>query len=166
MFAVHKTLLSKSATISSTEHTDLRPDALLDDLGERQRTRDQAERTIKAGVSSVPMYVINGRENVSGASGPIRVPWRSRTSARGRRVRRSCHVHHSADVRRRGSHSSPIMAAARRSDGTPPGDLFVCAPGRVVARIRGAVIHTGRVAGYLAGPRIGAALYNVAHSYV
>ena len=44
--------------------------ALLDDAGERQRTRDETERTVQASVRGVPLYVINGREHVSGAQAP------------------------------------------------------------------------------------------------
>lgn len=44
--------------------------ALLDDEGERRRTRDEAERTTKSGVRGVPLYVINGRQVVSGAQTP------------------------------------------------------------------------------------------------
>jgi hypothetical protein len=34
---------------------------------ERRLTRDEAERTVQAGVTGVPLYVINERELVSGA---------------------------------------------------------------------------------------------------
>ena len=44
--------------------------ALLDDVGERRRTRDEAEQAIRSGVRGVPLYVINGRETVSGAQVP------------------------------------------------------------------------------------------------
>ena len=44
--------------------------ALLADEDERRRTRDEAERTIKSGVRGVPLYVVNGRETVSGAQVP------------------------------------------------------------------------------------------------
>jgi predicted DsbA family dithiol-disulfide isomerase len=41
--------------------------ALLDEVGERRRTLDAGQRTIKSGVKGVPLYVMNGRETVSGA---------------------------------------------------------------------------------------------------
>jgi predicted DsbA family dithiol-disulfide isomerase len=44
--------------------------AILDDGAGRRRTLNEAERTIEAGVRSVPLYVINGRETVSGAQRP------------------------------------------------------------------------------------------------
>ena len=44
--------------------------ALLGDFGERRRTLDEAERTIKSGVKGVPLYVINRREIVRGAPAP------------------------------------------------------------------------------------------------
>ena len=44
--------------------------ALLDDIGERRRTLDEAGRAIKSSVKGVPLYVINGRETVSGAQAP------------------------------------------------------------------------------------------------
>jgi predicted DsbA family dithiol-disulfide isomerase len=43
---------------------------LLDDAGERRRTLGEAERTTKSGVKGVPLYVMNGREAVSGAQAP------------------------------------------------------------------------------------------------
>jgi predicted DsbA family dithiol-disulfide isomerase len=50
--------------------TNAETHALLDDADERRRTREDADRTIKAGVRGVPLYVINGRETVSGAQVP------------------------------------------------------------------------------------------------
>jgi predicted DsbA family dithiol-disulfide isomerase len=50
--------------------TNAETHALLDDDGERRRTREDAERTIKAGVRGVPLYVVNGQETVSGAQVP------------------------------------------------------------------------------------------------
>ena len=44
--------------------------ALLDDADERERTRDEADATIKSGVRGVPFYVINDEETVSGAQKP------------------------------------------------------------------------------------------------
>ena len=44
--------------------------ALLDDAGERRRTRDEAEQAPESSVIGVPLYVINGRETVSGAQAP------------------------------------------------------------------------------------------------
>ena len=41
--------------------------ALLQDEGERLRTRDEAAWTIQSGVIGVPFYVINDREHISGA---------------------------------------------------------------------------------------------------
>ena len=43
---------------------------LLENIGERRRTQDEAERATKSGVRGVPLYVINGRETVSGAQVP------------------------------------------------------------------------------------------------
>ena len=40
---------------------------LLCNEDERRLTRDEAERTVQAGVTGVPLYVINERERVSGA---------------------------------------------------------------------------------------------------
>jgi predicted DsbA family dithiol-disulfide isomerase len=50
--------------------TNAETHALLDDAEERCRTRQEAERTIKAGVRGVPLYVINNHETVSGAQRP------------------------------------------------------------------------------------------------
>jgi predicted DsbA family dithiol-disulfide isomerase len=50
--------------------TNAETHALLDDADERHRTRDEAERTTRVGVRGVPLYVINGHENVSGAQAP------------------------------------------------------------------------------------------------
>jgi predicted DsbA family dithiol-disulfide isomerase len=44
--------------------------ALLDDVDERQRTLDDVQQAIKTGVKGVPLYVINGREAISGAQAP------------------------------------------------------------------------------------------------
>ncbi len=44
--------------------------AILDDVGERRRTRDEADQSTRSGVRGVPHYVINGREAVSGAQVP------------------------------------------------------------------------------------------------
>jgi predicted DsbA family dithiol-disulfide isomerase len=44
--------------------------ALLDDADERQRTVDDVQQAIKSGVKGVPLYVINGREAISGAQAP------------------------------------------------------------------------------------------------
>lgn len=44
--------------------------AVLDDVGERRRTRDAAEQAARSGVRGVPLYVFNGRETVSGAQVP------------------------------------------------------------------------------------------------
>ena len=44
--------------------------ALLDDIGERRRTLDDAELAIKSSVKGVPLYVMSGRETVSGAQAP------------------------------------------------------------------------------------------------
>ena len=44
--------------------------AILDDPAERLRTRDEADRVAKSGIRGVPLYVINGRETVSGAQSP------------------------------------------------------------------------------------------------
>lgn len=41
--------------------------ALLDNIGERRRTLDEAGRAIKSNVTGVPLYIMNGREAVSGA---------------------------------------------------------------------------------------------------
>jgi predicted DsbA family dithiol-disulfide isomerase len=50
--------------------TNMEVHAILDDGAERRRTLNEAERTIETGVRSVPLYVINGRETVSGAQRP------------------------------------------------------------------------------------------------
>jgi predicted DsbA family dithiol-disulfide isomerase len=50
--------------------TNAETHALLDDARERRHTREEAERTLKAGVRGVPLYVINSRESVSGAQAP------------------------------------------------------------------------------------------------
>ena len=47
--------------------TDGEARGLLEDEGERLRTRDEAARTIQSGVIGVPFYVINDREHISGA---------------------------------------------------------------------------------------------------
>lgn len=47
--------------------TNTEAHAILDDTGERRRTREDAERTMTAGVRGVPLYVINRRETLSGA---------------------------------------------------------------------------------------------------
>jgi predicted DsbA family dithiol-disulfide isomerase len=44
--------------------------AILDDAAERRRTREDAERTMRAGVRGVPLYVVNRREALSGAQAP------------------------------------------------------------------------------------------------
>ena len=41
--------------------------ALIEDEGERGRTRAEAARTIQSGVIGIPFYVINDREHISGA---------------------------------------------------------------------------------------------------
>ena len=50
--------------------TTLEADGLLENTGERRLTQDEAERATKSGVRGVPLYVINGRETVSGAQVP------------------------------------------------------------------------------------------------
>jgi len=45
--------------------------ALLDDVGERRLTLDAAGQAMKSGVKGVPLYVMNGRETVSGAHAPF-----------------------------------------------------------------------------------------------
>jgi predicted DsbA family dithiol-disulfide isomerase len=47
--------------------TESEAQALIDDEDERLQTRDEAARTIQAGVIGVPFYVINDREHISGA---------------------------------------------------------------------------------------------------
>lgn len=56
----------------AVRHGFVKADAhgLLDDEGERRRTLDAAERTIKSGVKGVPLYIINGGEIVTGAQAP------------------------------------------------------------------------------------------------
>ena len=50
--------------------TEAETHALLDNAGERHRTREDAERSMRAGVEGVPLYVINGRETLAGAQAP------------------------------------------------------------------------------------------------
>ena len=45
--------------------------ALLEDVGERRLTLDAAGQAMKSGVKGVPLYVMNGRETVSGAHAPL-----------------------------------------------------------------------------------------------
>jgi len=47
--------------------TESEAQALIDDEDERLQTRDEAARTIQAGVIGVPFYVINDTEHISGA---------------------------------------------------------------------------------------------------
>ena len=117
--------------------------ALLDDADERRRTREDAERTMKVRCQEA------FRCTSSMAGRPFQELRHRRcsvaqSSERSRPLRKEVwHVQHSADERRRGSWFGPAMAAARRVDGTPPGDLSVRARRRFVARIRGAVLRAG-----------------------
>jgi predicted DsbA family dithiol-disulfide isomerase len=50
--------------------TNAETHALLDDPGERRLTLEDAERSIKVGITGVPLYVINSRETLAGAHAP------------------------------------------------------------------------------------------------
>ena len=147
--------------------TNAETHALLDDAGERRRTREDAEQTMQSRRQRRSAVCHQRPGDRFRSSGTVRVPWRNRASARGRRVRRSGMsstvpmsdgaVHSSVRLWLRLEGLTALLVATY---------LYAHEGGSWLAFAVLFFAPDVSFAGYVAGPRVGAALYNVAHSYV